>query len=71
MNLEIAITQKYYIMKTCPCNEYLLIPHFYTAKLGYAGVYLFSLFLLQNMDCGYSGEAVLTCTHNQCFEQNY
>ena len=30
-------------------------------KLGYAGVYLYFLFLLQNIDCG---EAVLTCTHN-------
>ena len=25
----------------------------YITKLGYAGVYLFSLFLLQNIDCGY------------------
>ena len=30
-----------------------LKPHFYIAKLGYAGVYLFFLFLLQNIDCGY------------------
>ena len=30
-------------------NEYPLEPHFYTAKLGYAGVYLF---LPQNIDCG-------------------
>ena len=30
--------------------------HFYIAKLGYAGVYLFFLFLLQNIDCGYSLE---------------
>ena len=44
------------IMKTCPCNAYPLEPHFYIAKLGYAGVYLF-------------GEAVLTCTHNLCYEQ--
>ena len=43
-------------MKTCPCNVYPLIPHFYIAKLGYAGVYLFFLFLLQNIDCGYSLE---------------
>ena len=33
-----------------------LKPHFYIAKLGYAGVYLFFLFLLQNIDCGYSLE---------------
>ena len=31
-------------------------PHFYIAKLGYAGVYLFFLFLPQNIDCGYSLE---------------
>ena len=47
---QIAIT------KTCPCNEYALKPHFYIAILGYAGVYLFFLFLLQNIDCGYSLE---------------
>ena len=33
-----------------------LEPHFYIAKLGYRGVYLFFLFLLQNIDCGYSLE---------------
>ena len=40
------------IKKTCPCNVYPLEPHFYMEKLGFAGVYLFFLFLLQNMDCG-------------------
>ena len=45
-----------YIRKTCPCSLYPLKPHFYIAKLGYAGVYLFFLFLLQNIDCGYSLE---------------
>ena len=44
------------IRKTCPCNVYPLEPHFYIAKLGYAGVYLLFLFLLQNIDCGYSLE---------------
>ena len=44
------------IRKTCPCYVYPLIPHFYIAKLGYTGVYLFFLFLLQNIDCGYSLE---------------
>ena len=44
------------IMQTCPCNVYPLEPHFYIGKLGYAGVYLFFLFLLQNIDCGYSVE---------------
>ena len=44
--------------------------YIYIAKLGYAGVYLFFLFLLKNIGCGYSLEPpVLTCTHNLCFEQ--
>ena len=47
---------RFYIGKTCPCNVYPLEPQFYIAKLGYAGVYLFFLFLLQNIDCGYSLE---------------
>ena len=55
---------------TCPCNEYPLTPHFYIVKMGFTGVYIFFLFLLQNIDYGYRfTEAVLTCTHNQCFEQ--
>ena len=29
------------------------IPHFYIAKLGFAGVYLVFLFLIQNIHCGY------------------
>ena len=48
--------QLFHIRKTCPCNIYPLKPHFYIVKLGYAGVYLFFLFLLQNIDCGYSLE---------------
>ena len=44
------------IRKTCPCNVYPLEPHFYIVKLGYGVVYLFFLFLLQNVDCGYSLE---------------
>ena len=35
-------------------------------KTGFAGVYLFFLFLIH---VGTRGEAVLTCTNNQCFEQ--
>ena len=62
---------------TFRCNVYRCEPHFYIEKLGFAGVYIFSLFLIKNRDCGYLIEAprldkaVLTCTHNQCFEQNY
>ena len=32
------------------------IPHFYIVKLGFTRVFLFSLFLIQNVDCGYSLE---------------
>ena len=32
-------------------------PHFYISKLGYTGVYLFFLLLIQNIDCGYSLES--------------
>ena len=42
------------IRKAYPCNVYPLEPHFYIANLGYAGAHLFFLFLLQNIDCGYS-----------------
>ena len=54
---------------TCPCNVYPLLPHIYIAILGFAGVYLFFLFLLQNIRLWVlirtaSPEAVLTCTHN-------
>ena len=57
--LIISLRQSVYtrlpsIRKTCPCSVYPLKPHFYIAKLGYAGVYLFFLYLLQNIDCGYS-----------------
>ena len=31
------------IRQTCPCKVYPLKPHFYIAKLGYAGLYLFFL----------------------------
>ena len=44
------------ITKTCPCNVYPLEPHFYIEKMRYAGVDLFFLFFLQNIDCGYSLE---------------
>ena len=32
------------IMKTCPCNENPLTPHFYIGKLGFTRVYFFSYF---------------------------
>ena len=33
-----------------------LKPHFYIVKLGFTGVYIIFLFLLKNIDCGYSLE---------------
>ena len=73
------------IMKTCLCNIYPLEPHFYIVKLGYAGVYLFFVFLLKH--CGYSLEPprqggsymypaarwflLVPGTHNLCLQQKY
>ena len=51
--MYLNITYDCFITKTCPCNVYPLIPHFYIAKLGFAGIYLFFLFLLKNIDFGY------------------
>ena len=63
-------------MKTCLCNVYLLEPHFYVAKRGYAEVYLFFLFLLQNIDCGYLLElpprgGPYVYTQYICFREKY
>ena len=57
-----------FITKTRLYNFDPLKPHFYIVKLGFTGVYLIFLFLLKNIDCV---EAVLTSTHNLCFEQKY
>ena len=32
---------------------YHVDPHFYTVKLGYTWVYMFFVFLLKSIDCGY------------------
>ena len=42
--------------KTYLYNFDPLKPHFYIAKLGFTGVYIILLFLLKNIDCGYSLE---------------
>ena len=47
------------ITKTSPCKEDPLTPHFYIVKLGFTGVCIFFLFLLQNIDCEYSLEPPL------------
>ena len=50
------------ITKTLLYHFDLFEPHFYIVKLGFTGVYI--IFLI-------TGEAVLTSTHNLCFEQKY
>ena len=44
------------VMLTCPCKVHPLTPHFYIVTLGFAGVYIIFLFLLLNIDGGYSLE---------------
>ena len=44
------------ITKTCLYNFDPLKPHFYIVKLGFTGVYIFFLFLIKNIDYGYSLE---------------
>ena len=62
------------ITKTYLYNSDPLKPNFYIVKLRLTGI-LFFLFLLKIIDYGYSFEpprkAVLTSTHNLCFEQKY
>ena len=45
-------------------------PHFYIAKLGFIGVYVNFLISAQKQIVG-THEAVLTSTHNLCFEQKF
>ena len=48
-----------HITKTCIYKVdliNLIKPHFYIVKLGFTGVYIFFLFLLKNIDYGYSLE---------------
>ena len=64
------------ITQTYLYNLTPLKPQFYIVKLGFTGVYIiFLFFLLKNIDCGTRlnrlVEAVLTSTHNLCFEQKY
>ena len=40
------------IMKTSPCNEDPITPHFYTVKLGFTGVYIFSYFCSKTLIVG-------------------
>ena len=68
-------------MKTCIYNFDPLKPHFYIVKLGFTGVYIIFLSFAEKHRLlvlvrtasprNQSSEAVLTSTHNLCFEQKY
>ena len=64
-----------HITKTYLCNFDPTQPHFYIEKLECKGVYIIFLFLLKNIDCGYSLEPPWQGGsneyHNLCFEQKY
>ena len=58
------------ITKTCLYNVYPLKPHFYIVKLGFTGVYIIVLISALKHRL-WVLEAVLTSTHNLCFEQKF
>ena len=58
------------IKKTYLYNFDTLIPHIYIVKLGFTRVYIVFLISAQKHRL-WVAEAVLTSTHNQCFEQKY
>ena len=60
------MTSLVFITKTRLYNFDPLEPHFYIVKLGFTGVCIIFLISAQNI-----GEAVLTTTHNLCFERKY
>ena len=61
------------ITKTCLYSFDPLKPHFNIVKLGFTWVYIIFLFLLKNIDCGYSWDPPRwggsNEYHNLCFEQ--
>ena len=54
ISLSLSSGVRITITKTYLYNFDPLKPHFYIGKLGFTGVYTFFLFLLKNIDCGYS-----------------
>ena len=58
------------IMKTCPCHVDPFTPHFYIVKLGFTGVHILFLFLVQNIDCGYSLEPPKRVPTNNVLSKN-
>ena len=69
-----GVTSLVRIRITCLYNEYTPELHFYIVKLRFTGLYLFFLFLMQNIDVctrylelPWLEEAVLMSTYNLCF----
>ena len=56
MNSDATLNYKYFITKICLYNIDSFKPHFYIENLGLQGYTLFFLFLLKNIDNGYSLE---------------
>ena len=75
LTINHLIKKLQYITKTCLYKDDPLKRHFYIVKLGFTGVYIIFLISAKNIYCGYSLElphlAILTSTHNLCFEQKY
>ena len=61
INALLLIITRTYLYNSDPFK-----PHFYKVKLGFTCVYIIFLFLLKNIDCGYS-----LCLSDLCFEQKY
>ena len=60
------------ITKTCLYNFDPIKPHFYIVKLGFTGVYIIFLISAEKHRLWVLVRtAVLTSTHNLCFEQKY
>ena len=59
------------ITKTRLYNFDPLKPHCYIVKLGFTGVYIIYLISAQNINCGYSFEAVLTSTSSEEKHEKY
>ena len=63
------VLQKATITKTRLYSIDPLKPHFYIVKLGFTGVYIIFVISAQKHRLWVLDEAVLTSTHNLCFEQ--
>ena len=65
--IEPRVYRSEHITKTYLYNFDPLKPHFYIVKLGFTRYALFFIFLLKNIDCGYSLEPPRRGTNEQFF----